>query len=94
MENGIAIPHVSDKSISNASLIVIKMDNEIEWPSLDGKPTNFLISILVPENNGEEHLNILANISRKLMDKEFTNQLISSNSKEEIVNLLSGVNKK
>ena len=94
MENGIAIPHVSDKSISNASLIVIKMDNEIEWPSLDGKPTNFLISILVPENNGEAHLNILANLSRKLMDKEFTNQLISSNSKEEIVNLLSGVNKK
>lgn len=94
MENGIAIPHVSDKSISTSSLIVIKMDNEIEWPSLDEKPTNFLISILVPENNGEEHLNILANLSRKLMDKEFTNQLISSSSKEEIVNLLSGVNKK
>ncbi|WP_425255281.1 fructose-specific PTS transporter subunit EIIC [Mammaliicoccus sciuri] len=94
MENGIAIPHVSDKSISTSSLIVVKMDNEIEWPSLDEKPTNFLISILVPENNGEEHLNILANLSRKLMDKEFTNQLISSNSKEEIVNLLSGVNKK
>ncbi|MEB8132878.1 fructose-specific PTS transporter subunit EIIC [Mammaliicoccus sciuri] len=94
MENGIAIPHVSDKSISTSSLIVVKMGNEIEWPSLDEKPTNFLISILVPENNGEEHLNILANLSRKLMDKEFTNQLISSNSNEEIVNLLSGVNKK
>lgn len=91
MENGIAIPHVSNESINKPAVIVARLNNGVEWPAMDGNATTFVISILVPENSGSEHLNILADISRKLMDEELVERLKQSNSEEEIKNILLGV---
>lgn len=88
MENGIAIPHVSSESILHPSIMVIRLNEEIDWKSLDGLGTNLIISILVPEDSGNEHLTILADISKKLMNKEITDKIKTTESKEEIKNIL------
>lgn len=93
MEGGIAIPHVSHKTIKSPNILVVRLNNGIEWPSLDGQDTTFIISILVPEDSGDEHLSILADISRKLMNVEVSDRLQKSESEEEIKNILLGVEK-
>lgn len=91
MEKGIAIPHVSNKTVKSPNIIVTRLNEGVEWPALDGEKTTFIISILVPEDSGNEHLGILADVSRKLMDEHIVERLQSSDSEEEIKNILLGV---
>lgn len=69
-ENGIAIPHAKISGISEAMIIIVR-NLEISWPSMDSKNTNAAICILVPEGEGNEHLTILSNLSRKLINTEY-----------------------
>jgi PTS system fructose-specific IIC component len=91
MEKGVAIPHVSHQAVKAPNIIVVRLNEGVEWPALDGGETTFVISILVPEDSGNEHLSILADVSRKLMNEEIIERLKNSNSEEEIKNILLGV---
>ncbi|WP_412518706.1 fructose-specific PTS transporter subunit EIIC [Staphylococcus simulans] len=88
MENGIAIPHVSNEQILNPKLIIVRLNKGIEWPALDNKMTDFIISILVPKSNNNTHLSILSKISRKLISIDYINKLKKANSEEEIVQII------
>ncbi|MFM1581867.1 PTS sugar transporter subunit IIA [Helcococcus bovis] len=61
------------------------------WETLDSSKVNLVISLLIPEKNNDEHLKILANISRKLMNEKNIELLKKSNSKEDILRVLSEI---
>ncbi len=88
-EDGIAIPHGKIENLSEPIINVIKT-SDINWPSMDGQGTNFIICILVPIDGGSDHLKILGEITRKLVSKDFRDKLKSA-SEEEIVSLINGV---
>ncbi len=88
-EDGIAIPHGKIENLSEPIINVIKT-TDINWPSMDGKGTNFVICILVPVDGGSDHLKILGEITRKLVSKDFRDKLKAANE-EEIVTLINGV---
>ncbi|WP_066195419.1 fructose-specific PTS transporter subunit EIIC [Gracilibacillus timonensis] len=90
MENGIAIPHVASSSVREAKLIVVRLEQGMDWPALDEQPTTFVISILVPEGNSNEHLDILSNLSRRLVNQDFVDTLKQSQSEQKIKELLIG----
>ena len=48
--------------------------------------------ILVPEGGGDEHIQILAGLARRLMDPEFTATLRSA-SADELMTALAGEDK-
>ena len=57
---------------------------------MDGKPTSFIISLLIPDNEaGTTHLKILASIARMLMKADIKESLLSANSEREIENILN-----
>ncbi|PTJ75938.1 PTS fructose transporter subunit IIABC [Staphylococcus simulans] len=88
MENGIAIPHVSSEQILEPKLIIVHLNGGIDWPALDNKMTDFVISILVPKNNNDTHLSILSKLSRKLSSVDYINKLKKATSEEEIVQII------
>lgn len=90
MENGIAIPHVASEHIFSAKLIIVQLNNGIEWPSLDNQNTDFIISILVPKNNEVKHLKILSQLSRKLIDENYIKELKNAKSEVKISELIQG----
>lgn len=90
MENGIAIPHVASEHIFTAKLIIVQLDHGIEWPSLDDQNTDFIISILVPKDNESKHLEILSQLSRKLIDESYIKELKNAKSKNKISQLIQG----
>ncbi|AUM62734.1 fructose-specific PTS transporter subunit EIIC [Spiroplasma monobiae] len=82
-EDGFAIPHAKVKGIKSASIICVRTLGDVEWESLDGKPTKVIIALIIPENASSEHLNILSETAKKLMSEDLRKKLkTAKNSKE------------
>lgn len=89
MQDGFAIPHTRCDSVIQTGIVVMKSKRELEWESFDGKPVRTMIALIVPkENYGNEHIQILASLSRMLIKQDFRRQLTESDSPEEIYGLI------
>ncbi len=84
---GIAIPHGKTAAVTEPFLCFAKVGS-IDWKALDGGPVDLVFMIGVPENAGNEHLKILASISRKLMKEEFRSGLREAGSSSELMQFL------
>lgn len=74
--NNLAIPHGKSDAVCKSTVAVAKLATPIEWVSLDDKPVNFVFLLAIEnEANGENHLRILAELSGKLMDDAFVEQI-------------------
>ena len=87
------IPHCRNKYILKPSIIFIKSLKPIKWDSLDGSSLENMFALLVPETSegANEHLNLLASISRKLMDEEFRNNIKKTKDLDELFLLINKV---
>lgn len=88
--NGIAIPHTKNKAVKKPTVIVLRNKQLINWHSLDGKPVNTIISLLVPVDRGDTHLRMLAKLSRQMMHREFTDAL-KFDDQQQILTTISAV---
>ena len=61
---GIAIPHTSNPEAKRPALFVIHLAQPIDFSAIDGKPVDIVLSIVVPEDQMDLHLQILARLSR------------------------------
>lgn len=84
MEQGIAIPHTELDSIRKASIVILKLNQGVEWKALDGKPTNIIIAMFIPKGKGNDHLRYLSEVSKLLIHQEFIDQLQEATSSKEI----------
>lgn len=88
----VAIPHGKTNAVNRPVIAFAKSLVGIEWDSLDGEPAKLIFMIGVPEAaEGDEHLRILALLSRRLIDDEFRNQLKAATTVEEVVAQLETV---
>ncbi|MUT64872.1 PTS sugar transporter subunit IIA [Paenibacillus sp. NEAU-GSW1] len=89
---GVAIPHGKSAGVSKPGLAFAKLAKPTDWDSLDGEPVSVAFMIAVPEAAaGNEHLQILIAISRKLIDEEFRNKLFAVQDSEELIGLLQTI---
>lgn len=92
---GIAIPHGKCNAVKIPTIAFGRLAEEVEWKSLDDEPVQAVFLLAVPEEAASnEHLKILAALSRKLLDESFREKLFKINNKQELLNLLSDVFKK
>lgn len=87
----VAIPHGKSEVVKTATIAFGKNENGIEWESMDGKPVKMVFLLAVPSGNGgddNQHLKILAALSRKLMHDEFRDEILTAD-KEEVVRIIS-----
>ena len=76
MGGGFAIPHCKTDAVKRATIVVFKNDRPLEWPSLDGKPVDIAMSLLVPgAEAGTTHLRLLSKAAMLLMDDGFKRML-------------------
>ena len=94
-EEGFAIPHAVSKDIKEAQIIIFKSNKGINWKSLDGKKTTVAIALLIPEaEHNTTHLDILSNLSRKLLKEDFRKILRQDDKKAialEINNIINNI---
>ncbi|MFI5999297.1 fructose-specific PTS transporter subunit EIIC [Streptomyces sp. NPDC051366] len=85
----IAIPHAKTDAVARPTVGFARSDAGIEWGSLDGTKARLVFMISVPEAAaGDEHLRILALLSRKLVDAEFRERLQSAPDGPAVLDVL------
>lgn len=82
--HGIAIPHCKNRCVKSAAFSLVRLDREIEWGSMDGLPVKYVIMLAAPDNGDNVHLDMLASLSRKLMDQDFLQSLLKAESIDDI----------
>jgi PTS system fructose-specific IIC component len=90
LPGGIAIPHCRTGAVTQPSLGVARLATPTDFGAEDG-PADLVFMILAPEGGGKEHMKILSTLARSLVNKEFVASLRAAGSREEIVELVSGV---
>lgn len=90
---GIAIPHGKSPAVKTPTIAFGRCKEGMEWDSLDGEPVKIIFLLAVPcdGDSCNDHLRILASISRKLLHEDFNNALHSIENEEELVNLINSV---
>lgn len=90
---GVAIPHGKSPAVQTPTIAFGRYKEGIEWDSLDGEPAKIIFLLAVPSDGDScnEHLRILAAISRKLLHDDFNNELHSIENEEELVHLITSV---
>ena len=84
---GVAIPHARSAGIDSPTVLVARSASGIVFdPEEPGADVIFMI--LVPEGAGDEHIQILSGLARRLMDPEFTAALRNA-SATELLTVLS-----
>ncbi|WP_328495971.1 fructose-specific PTS transporter subunit EIIC [Streptomyces sp. NBC_00414] len=85
----IAIPHAKTDAVTGPVVGFARSAEGVEWGSLDGTRARLVFMISVPEAAaGDEHLRILALLSRKLVDAEFRERLMTAPDEAAVLDVL------
>ncbi|WP_372457105.1 fructose-specific PTS transporter subunit EIIC [Streptomyces purpurogeneiscleroticus] len=88
----IAIPHAKTDAVTAPVVGFARSAEGIDWESLDGTLAKLVFMISVPEAAaGDEHLRILALLSRKLMDADFRARLQAAPDSDAIMAVLAEI---
>nr|WP_031065683.1 PTS fructose transporter subunit IIABC [Streptomyces ochraceiscleroticus] len=88
----IAIPHAKTDAVTAPVVAFARSAEGIDWESLDGTLAKLVFMISVPEAAaGDEHLRILALLSRKLMDADFRARLQAAPDSDAIMGVLAEI---
>lgn len=85
----IAIPHIQSKSVLYPIVSFIRSKEEIDWENEEDSKVKLIFLIAVPKDLINEHIHILAAISRKIMKEEVRARLLKMESPEEIYEILT-----
>jgi PTS system fructose-specific IIC component len=84
--DGVAIPHARSAGVTQSSVVVARTNGVTFDP--EEAPADVLFMILVPPGEGDEHIDILSSLARRLMDPEFTAALRNLSDANELSELL------
>ncbi|QTL99846.1 PTS fructose transporter subunit IIA [Iocasia frigidifontis] len=80
--NGIAIPHVKSKAVKKPAIVFGRSKKGINFQSLDKKPSYLFFLIAAPEKSKDQHLKLLAKLSRMLVHEDFREALLQVSTPE------------
>lgn len=90
--DGIAIPHAKIEEVLKPSISVIKLMDSVEWESLDNKPVKLIVALAVPdEEEDTTHLRLLARLSENLMEEDFVDSLLDTDTSEGFKDLIKNI---
>jgi len=86
---GIAIPHGRLTTLPRIVSVFARLDEPIEFESLDGEPVDLIFLLLAPEHAGADHLKALARISRLLREPSTIERLRASRDRAALYSVLT-----
>lgn len=87
---GIGIPHVRLSSIKDVAVAAALVRQGIDdYESLDSEPVKIIFMIVARQDQHAEHLKLLSQISSRLKNKEFREELVKCKDSKSFYNLLT-----
>ncbi len=87
--HGIAIPHGKLAELPHLYALFARLENPIDFDSLDEQPVDLICVLLAPETAGADHLKALARVSRLLRDRSTCEKLRGSDNTDALYALLT-----
>jgi multiphosphoryl transfer protein len=83
---GVAIPHCKSGAVQSNSIAFLRPTKPFLWAEGDDEPVNMVILLAINDAApGDEHLRIIAMLSRRLMHDEFRQRLLDAPSAADVV---------
>jgi fructose-specific phosphotransferase system IIA component len=87
MEHGIAIPHAKTEGVKELSVAIGIKKSGIDFGSIDGEKTRFIILTVSPAKNHLHHLQFLSAINSVLRNKDARESLIKAENPAQVIEL-------
>ena len=85
MEHGIAVPHAALDDLQCLKVAMGLIPDGLEFQTVDGKPAEIVILLLVPKQEKVLHLSTLTEVARRLGSADFRARLLRVKTGEEAV---------
>lgn len=84
--NFVAIPHGKSDSVTQVGIAIGKVQDEIEWETLDGNGVKliFLFAVGNDNENAKTHLRLLAEVARTLGNDDAVEALLNASTVEDL----------
>ncbi|MGL6363486.1 PTS fructose transporter subunit IIABC [Aeromonas veronii] len=87
-EEGVALPHAKSAAVCNPAVAIGISRNGIEYGAEDGKPSHIFFMIASPDGGANHHIEVLAELSGKLIEEGFIAKLLAANTSADALALL------
>ena len=83
---GIAIPHGKSLAVKRNCISVLKLEQPIQWETLDGLPAQVFIIFAINQKDKDDYfLRLMASVAKKLAQEGTCGKLMGSSTKEDIL---------
>lgn len=88
-EDGIAIPHAKSSAVITPAVAVGISRHGIDYGAEDGEPSDIFFMLASPDGDDTHHIEVLAQISSRLIEDGFTDKLKSVSTQAEALALFT-----
>lgn len=88
-EDGIAIPHAKSSSVAKPAVAIGISRTGIDYGAEDGELSDVFFMLASPDGDDHHHIEVLAQLSSKLIEVEFIEQLKQADSVESALKLIT-----
>ncbi|MGF1777176.1 PTS fructose transporter subunit IIABC [Vibrio nomapromontoriensis] len=87
-EDGIALPHAKSAAVIEPAVVIGVHKTGIEYGADDGQPSKLFFMIASPDGGDNHHIEVLAELSSKLIEEGFIENFLNADSPQSALNLL------
>lgn len=87
-EEGVALPHAKSAAVRKPAVAIGISRNGIDYGAEDGKPSHLFFMIASPDGGANHHIEVLAELSAKLIEEGFIAKLLAAKSPAAALALL------
>lgn len=88
--HGVAIPHGRISGIRQVEAAFFRLARPMKFEAADGKPVDLVFALAVPEDCGEDHLKLLAQIAEMFSDPATLEAVRAAAAPSDLLKLISG----
>jgi PTS system nitrogen regulatory IIA component len=81
---GVAIPHCRLSSCDKITGALFRLEETVDFDSIDGEPVDLIFALIVPEEQNDQHLQVLSAIAELLQDEAVRQELRDAGSSEAL----------
>lgn len=85
---GVAVPHARLEGLQRMRGVFVRLENPVEFESVDDQPVDLLFALFAPQSAGAEHLRALARVSRIMRQGDLREQLRKARTADAVYALL------
>ena len=82
--SGVALPHARLEGLDRVHAALARLEEPLEYDSIDERPVDLVVLLLAPNDAGSEHLRALAQVSRRMRREDVRARLRTAPNAESL----------